>query len=334
MFSHRQGSLRNLILHCCAYGDPKSSNLELFSIDLLVPAFTLEHFTVGVSVESYAGDGPPDFIVRRKDRFCRFVRNNYSRAMFALSVDEDVGIVEMSCYRQESSTMSLQIMLRFDKGIFMDAFTSHPGRIDFCKLEQGVLSICVGNVLHDPRDPWDCECTKTRCSNCHMASGSAMFEKNLRKFNKPSIIGTAYFKGSLTIYNKTIQIFSVLMSTNFERIAGAASCGVEQLVRWGLSDRLCRLKPVPKYVLEYSDAGQNIEHVRKTKRKVGGSCFVPIAPLPTHQHEKEQDSVSTEVDKKHHEKILQRNIRKREAAFRSNAKRKEIKTIGLETSAG
>ncbi len=157
----------------CAYSD---SRIEMFFVKLSVQAKTVEDITVGVSVDSYAGDRAPKFLVPRNDRFVHFVQNNYSGTLLSLSFDEEVGIVEMICYRQESPIKSLQLVVRFDSAVFMDAFDSNPGRPDFRKLEQGVLSIVVGDAAHDPRIPSLCRCGSINCSYCDPATRNICFK--------------------------------------------------------------------------------------------------------------------------------------------------------------
>ncbi len=122
------------------------------------------------------------------------------------------------------------------------------------------------------------------------------------------------------------------MSTYFKRHLGAASCGADQMIRWGMNDRLSRLKPTPKNALPLRVDEWNLLHRVEEEKTRDCDYFVQIAPFATNCAVKE-DSILDEIEKTRDEKIVRRNIRKRGATHRSNAKRRE-RRLALNTGRG
>ncbi len=120
VFSLLQGCLSSHFPQRSAPTEIEIVQSRVFSVALIVPAFTADDITVGISIESSAGDAAPRFILGRKDRFVHFVHKNYTGANLTLSVADEAGIFELGCCRRESLTQSMQLMMQFDKPSLMN----------------------------------------------------------------------------------------------------------------------------------------------------------------------------------------------------------------------
>ncbi len=225
------------------YPRPQSpSAVDMRGTVLAVPAFTRDDISAGICVESTYADGAPTEIMSRATRFMHYAHNNRTGAMCIISDDGDNGFVEMDFFALASLSNKLVMKLRFESQLFREAFIS--GSVNFELLEASMVSMVVGYLIHDSIARPYVEPGSTQCINGHAPS----FHVSKRKLSIRDHLnlGDNYTKCVLSVYDESVLKKAVPVFAYMSRKSGAHDSILSELVFWGMTDRLERLKPVPQ----------------------------------------------------------------------------------------
>lgn len=305
-------------------------------VAIYIPAYEVDDLGVGVALEYCAGGDEPDDLLPIPERLMRYVVNNRTGTSVSLAITGEV--VELSWQSRRNESDHSIVSLLFQRTWFQRAFRAQ--RIDFDTLELALLRCTHGEYdvpaptpTRDPKYPF------TITNNC----------------------GAMRLRSVLTFYHAKAHIQTIAINAQCDVEHSVAAGDVRHLQQWGLRVLFSQATPVPQATRcllpdtqnqadqqQIAPIAQSDHHVsansqcssaissntpqvqvkvpiptiRRSLKRPRPIQPVTIAPAPSESHfptsHPQQDQSQL--------KRLRRQIRKREAAARSHAKRKNART--------
>lgn len=312
---------------------------------LLIPACRVDDLGVGIAVESFKANGASD-IVLYPARIVRFVVNERTRASTCASVNGDV--VELAFHDISTGDATTNVCLQLHRPALLEALAD-ADRIDFSGIERALLSSMIG--ICDARPGGETQCTRVapypflfnlRCSegyfkNVHCSykcgtpiSAAALFVHACSETAIPNNAVHEMMKWALRDrFSRADPVLQwsipfgedggKLICDNVDDLAIDAQCLADDFDLPLLAD------PDEKPLAGYESAadGLNVGLLRSANSPSSATVKSVVRIAPARGNIASgigTERGSAELEKLR--KIEQRKIRKREAAARSNAKRK------------
>lgn len=216
--------------------------------ELIVPAFTKDDVTVGVTLVTVPNRMKYGF---RNDStishcFSHFVQNRRTGARCFVTIDEERDAVELNFFQ-----CMRYVTLRFHRHPFLQAFSS--GNVNFGRLQNCIMSSLVA---YSTRHLWGCSCGSKHCVDCW---GTRSLSSYLPDFNSevgPGPFGDYVSKMVYATFKDSNPVDSFPVFTSVSRTYGLHRSSWDEKVIWGLTDRLRRRTPVVPYAFFVQDNGE------------------------------------------------------------------------------
>lgn len=305
-----------------------------------VPAFSSGNIGAGITVESSFGTGGAELVFPLANSFARYIVNNDTGAQLNLCYNQQAHAIEVTHLQHNVDGLWTSTLLWFNPQLFKTAWNPLTHSVDLDVLQAALVRSIVSIVQH--------ESNKMICSAAEAGNYPYRISDNY---------GEHFFKSVFCSYANSTAMMAMPV---FADGHWTYSIPPESLIRmrnWAIFDRLNRLDiPVPAPAIEFDKASIsdceegntdgaynhhyhhihtpemaqpiNIRVMPQTKNininNDGDGAFVKIAPAVAIDDSERELSLEKKLQKERERKVHERNIKKREAAARSNAKRAEL----------